>query len=115
MLEQVTPPPTTYETGTYDFSGTNDVTGTLFTTNDVVIPPNPTPPPNSTSGCERGDFTPAPATPAVALIQRGTLGRSSGKARSVGVGPGRSYGQRSGTGRTASSPDDGSAPARPFG
>jgi Zn-dependent M28 family amino/carboxypeptidase len=73
VLEQVSPTPTTYETGTYDFSGTGDVTGTLFTTNDVVIPPNPTPPPNSTSGCEPGDFTPAPATePAVALIQRGT-------------------------------------------
>ena len=72
VLEQVTPTPTTYETGTYDFSGTGDVTGTLFTTNDVVIPPNPTPPPNSTSGCEPGDFTPAPAEPSVALVQRGT-------------------------------------------
>jgi Zn-dependent M28 family amino/carboxypeptidase len=71
VLEQVTPTPTTYETGTYDFSGTGDVTGTLSTTNDVVIPP--TPDPSSSSGCEPGDFTPAPATePAVALIQRGT-------------------------------------------
>ena len=70
VLEQVTPTATTYETGTYDFSGTGDVTGTLFTTNDVVIPP--TPEPSSSSGCEPGDFTPAPATPAVALIQRGT-------------------------------------------
>jgi Zn-dependent M28 family amino/carboxypeptidase len=72
VLEQVSPTPTVYDTGTYDFSGTGDVTGTLFTTNDVVIPPNPTPPPNSTAGCEPGDFTPAPAEPAVALIQRGT-------------------------------------------
>ena len=40
-------------------------------TNDIVIPP--TPAPSSTSGCEPGDFTPAPANePAVALIQRGT-------------------------------------------
>jgi hypothetical protein len=72
VLEQVSPTPTDYETGTYDFSGTGDVTGTLFTTNDVVIPPNPTPPPNSTSGCEPGDFAPAPAEPSVALVQRGT-------------------------------------------
>jgi hypothetical protein len=70
VLEQVSPTATTYETGTHDFSGTGDVTGTLFTTNDVVIPP--TPEPSSTSGCEPGDFTPAPAEPAEALIQRGT-------------------------------------------
>ena len=71
VLEQVSPTPTTYVTGTFDFSGTGDVTGGVVPTNDVVIPP--TPAPSSTSGCEPGDFTPAPANePAVALIQRGT-------------------------------------------
>jgi Zn-dependent M28 family amino/carboxypeptidase len=71
-LEQVSPTPTVYETGTFDFSGSGEVTGQVFATNDIVIPPNPTPPPNSTSGCEPGDFAPAPAEDAVALIQRGT-------------------------------------------
>ena len=72
VLEQVSPTPTVYVTGTYDFSGTGDVTGPVFATNDIEIPPNPTPPPNSTSGCEPGDFAPAPAEPSVALVQRGT-------------------------------------------
>ena len=71
-LEQVSPTPTVYETGTFDFSGSGEVTGQVFATNDIVIPPNPTPPPNSTSGCEPGDFAPAPAEPAVALVQRGS-------------------------------------------
>ena len=71
VLEQVSPTPTDYETGTFDFSGTGDVTGVVVPTNDLVIPP--TPEPSSTSGCEPGDFAPAPANePAVALIQRGT-------------------------------------------
>ena len=70
MLEQVSPTPTTYETGTFDYSGTGDVTGVVVPTNDIVIPP--TTEPSSTSGCEPGDFTPAPAEPAVALVQRGT-------------------------------------------
>jgi hypothetical protein len=39
-------------------------------TNDVVLPP--TADPSSTSGCESTDFPAAPATPAIALIQRGT-------------------------------------------
>ncbi len=70
MLEQVSPTPTDYETGTYDYSGTGDVTGVVVPTNDIVIPP--TPEPSSTSGCEPGDFAPAPAEPSVALVQRGT-------------------------------------------
>jgi Zn-dependent M28 family amino/carboxypeptidase len=69
-LEQVSPTPTVYETGTFDFSGSGEVTGQVFATNDIVIPP--TPEPSSTSGCEPEDFTPAPAEPAVALVQRGT-------------------------------------------
>lgn len=69
-LAQLTPTPTTYETGTYEFSGSGDVTGTVVPTNDVLIPPPATP--GSTSGCEAADFPPAPAGPAIALIQRGT-------------------------------------------
>jgi len=70
-FEQVSSTPIVYETGTYDFSGSGEVTGVVVPTNDIVIPP--TPESSSTSGCEPGDFTPAPADePAVALIQRGT-------------------------------------------
>jgi Zn-dependent M28 family amino/carboxypeptidase len=70
-LQELPPnaPPIDYETGTFDFSGSGEVTGPLFTTNDVVIPP--TPETSSTSGCEPGDFTAAPAEPAVVLVQRG--------------------------------------------
>jgi Zn-dependent M28 family amino/carboxypeptidase len=70
QLSQVSPTPTTYTTGTYDFSGSGDVTGVVVPTNDVLIPPPATP--GSTSGCEPGDFAPAPAGPSIALIQRGT-------------------------------------------
>jgi Zn-dependent M28 family amino/carboxypeptidase len=59
---------TDFGTGTY--SGDGDVTGRLVPTNDVVLPP--TAAPSSTSGCESTDFPAAPATPAFALIQRGT-------------------------------------------
>jgi Zn-dependent M28 family amino/carboxypeptidase len=69
-LEQTSPTPIDYETGTFDFSGSGELTGPVFATNDIVIPP--TPAPSSTSGCEAGDFAPAPAEPAVALVQRGT-------------------------------------------
>jgi Zn-dependent M28 family amino/carboxypeptidase len=68
-LAQVSPTPATYETGAYTFSGSGDVTGTLVPI-DLVIPATPTP--SSTSGCEAADFPPAPAEPAVALMQRGT-------------------------------------------
>ena len=70
VLEQVTPTATTYETGTFDFSGSGDVTGQLVPI-DVVIPP--TAEPSSTSGCEATDFPEVTTTePLVALIQRGT-------------------------------------------
>jgi Zn-dependent M28 family amino/carboxypeptidase len=69
-VAQVTPTPTTYESGTFSFSGSGDVTGTVVPTNDVLIPPPATP--GSTSGCEASDFAPAPAGPSIALIQRGT-------------------------------------------
>jgi Zn-dependent M28 family amino/carboxypeptidase len=84
VLEQVSPTPTTYETGTFDFSGTGDVTGVVVPTNDIVIPP--TPEPSSTSGCEDSDFTPAPAEPAVALIQRGTCTFGEKAANAVEAG-----------------------------
>jgi Zn-dependent M28 family amino/carboxypeptidase len=70
-LSQVSPTPTDYETTTLTFSASGDITGTLVPTNDIVIPPGPTPS-SSSSGCEPADFPPAPAGPAVALIQRGT-------------------------------------------
>ena len=70
-LSQVTPTPTDYETETMTFSGSGEVTGTLVPTNDIVIPPGAEPG-TSNSGCEATDFTPAPAGPSVALIQRGT-------------------------------------------
>jgi len=70
QLEQVSPNLTEYETTTYDYSATGDVTGVVVPTNDIIIPP--TPEPSSSSGCEPEDFTPAPAEPAVALVQRGS-------------------------------------------
>jgi Zn-dependent M28 family amino/carboxypeptidase len=70
-LSQVSPTPTDYETATFQFSGSGDITGALVPTNDVQIPPGPEPS-SSNSGCEAADFPPAPAGPAVALIQRGT-------------------------------------------
>ena len=69
-LREVAPTAADYETETFEYSGSGDVTGTLVPTNDIVIPPSPEP--SSTSGCEASDFTPAPADPAVALVQRGT-------------------------------------------
>jgi Zn-dependent M28 family amino/carboxypeptidase len=70
-LSQVSPTPTDYETETMTFSGSGEVTGVLVPTNDIVIPPGAEPS-TSNSGCEAADFTPAPAGPSVALIQRGT-------------------------------------------
>ena len=69
-LTQLTPAEREVETHTMDYSGTGDVTGPVIPTNDVMIPPAAEP--SSTSGCEASDFAPAPAEPAIALIQRGT-------------------------------------------
>jgi Zn-dependent M28 family amino/carboxypeptidase len=68
-VQQVSPTPTNYETGTFSFSGSGDVTGPAVPI-DVQIPPPAAP--GSTSGCEPADFPAPPADPAVALIQRGT-------------------------------------------
>jgi hypothetical protein len=84
-LEQLSPTPTTYETGTFDFSGSGEVTGQVVPTNDIVIPP--TPDPSSTSGCEPGDFVPAdPVEPQVALVQRGTCFFADKVANAVAAG-----------------------------
>jgi len=69
VLAQVTPTPTDYETGTFDYSGSGDVTGIVVPI-DLQIPPAPVEG-SSTSGCEAADFPAAPPGPAVALIQRG--------------------------------------------
>jgi Zn-dependent M28 family amino/carboxypeptidase len=85
VLQRTAPPPTTdLETGTFDFSGSGDVTGELVPTNDLVIPP--TPEPSSTSGCELTDYPPAPAEPAVALVQRGTCFFEDKVANAVAAG-----------------------------
>jgi Zn-dependent M28 family amino/carboxypeptidase len=69
-LEQVSPTPTEYETGTYTFSGSGDVTGEVVAAGGIVIPP--TLEPSSVSGCVPADFAPAdPVDPQVALVQRG--------------------------------------------
>ena len=68
-LDQISPTPTDYETGTFTYSGSGDVTGVVVPI-DLTLPP--TPEPSSTSGCEPADFPTAPATPAVALLQRGS-------------------------------------------
>ena len=68
-LAQVTPTATTYETGTFDYSASGDVTGVVVPI-DVEFPPT-APAGETTSGCDPAAFDPAPAEPAVALIQRG--------------------------------------------
>lgn len=68
-LTQVSPTPATYETSTLEYSDSGEVTGVVVPTNDLVIPA--TEETSSTSGCQDGDFTQAPAGAAVALVQRG--------------------------------------------
>jgi Zn-dependent M28 family amino/carboxypeptidase len=68
-LAQTSPNQITYETGTFDYSGSGDVTGAV-TPIDVEFPPDGEAG-STDSGCQPEDF-PAPGTaPAVALIQRG--------------------------------------------
>ena len=69
-LSQVTPTPTNYETGTFDYSASGDVTGTVVPI-DVEFPPAGEAG-TTDSGCEAADFPAAPTGAAVALIQRGT-------------------------------------------
>ncbi|HWG98855.1 MAG TPA: PA domain-containing protein, partial [Pilimelia sp.] len=69
-LAQVSPTATTYQTVTFDFSGSGEVTGQVVPVKDNLIPPPATP--GSTAGCQASDFTPAGPDPQIALIQRGT-------------------------------------------
>ena len=59
------------ETSIFTYSGSGDVTGPIVPTNDIQIPPGAEAG-SSNSGCEAADFDPAPATDAIALVQRGT-------------------------------------------
>ena len=83
-LAQVSPTPTTYETGVFSFSGSGTVTGRVVPI-DVQIPPAG-PAPSSTSGCEAADFPAAGDAPAVALVQRGTcpFGQKAANAQAAG-------------------------------
>lgn len=69
-LTQLTPQERELETAIFTYSGSGDVSGPVVPTNDLVIPAPETP--GSTSGCEAGDFEPAPSEDAIALVQRGT-------------------------------------------
>ncbi|HEX5366425.1 MAG TPA: M28 family peptidase [Acidimicrobiales bacterium] len=67
VLEQVAPTPTTYETGTFEYSGEGDVTGTV-----VPVDLQLTGDRDSDSGCEPEDFDgPGWQGTEVALLQRG--------------------------------------------
>jgi Zn-dependent M28 family amino/carboxypeptidase len=70
VLAQTAPIPTTYQTGTFTYSGSGDVTAAV-TPIDVVVPIGANPDNTSTSGCEAADFTGFTAGN-VALVQRGT-------------------------------------------
>lgn len=74
QLELIAPEGQTYVAGddfvTMRNSGAGTVEGIVVPTVDLVIPPSQEP--SSTSGCEPADFPPVPATPAIALVQRGT-------------------------------------------
>lgn len=76
-LRLVSPDPVVYtndvDFATMDYSGSGDLTGVVVPTRDVIVPmPQDAPASTSNSGCEPEDFEPAPAGPAIALIQRGT-------------------------------------------
>ena len=83
-LQQTAPTPTTYETGTFEYSGSGSVTGTVVPI-DLQLPPGPTAG-SSTSGCEATDFPAAPAGPSVALLQRGTCDFSVKAANAAAAG-----------------------------
>lgn len=82
-LAQTAPGSVDYETGSFTYSGSGDVTGAVVPV-DLTLPP--TPEPSSTSGCEAADFTPAPAAPTVALVQRGSCDFAVKVANAVAAG-----------------------------
>ena len=68
VLQQVAPTPTTYETGTFEYSGEGDVTGTIVPVDINLVGDRA-----STSGCEAADFAGLDFSGTeVALIQRGS-------------------------------------------
>jgi Zn-dependent M28 family amino/carboxypeptidase len=69
-LSQVSPDAQDYETATFDYSGDGDVTGVVVPAGRIQVPP-PAEAGTTESGCEPGDFEPAPAEDAIALVQRG--------------------------------------------
>jgi Zn-dependent M28 family amino/carboxypeptidase len=84
-LAQVSPTPATYETATFQYSGSGDVTGTVVAAGGTLVPAPETP--GSASGCAPGDFTPASASePQVALVQRGTCNFSVKAANAQAAG-----------------------------
>ena len=70
VLEQLTPTPGTYETGTFTGSGDGDVTGAVIPVDINLNQPGGT----STSGCEDSDYDALDFTGPndIALVQRGT-------------------------------------------
>jgi Zn-dependent M28 family amino/carboxypeptidase len=82
-LTQTAPGSTEYETGSFTYSGSGDVSGAVVPV-DLTLPPSPEP--SSTSGCEAADFTPAPAAPTVALVQRGSCDFAVKVANAVAAG-----------------------------
>ncbi|GAA3524697.1 aminopeptidase [Aeromicrobium flavum] len=60
----------TVETASFTYSGDGSITGPIVPAN-VTLPPT-APPGETESGCAVSDFQPAPAEPAIALVQRGT-------------------------------------------
>jgi Zn-dependent M28 family amino/carboxypeptidase len=69
VLEQTAPTAKTYETGTYDYSGSGDVTAPVQEVNDNEFPPTGEAG-ETDAGCEASDFT-GFTRGNVALIQRG--------------------------------------------
>jgi len=72
VLAQVSPAARSYQTSTFEYSGSGDVTARLQEVNDNQFPPGPTPS-SSNAGCDVADFEGFEAG-SVALIQRGTCG-----------------------------------------
>ncbi len=81
VLQQLTPTPATYETGTFTGSGTGNVTANVTAVDINLVPPRA-----NTSGCEAADFAGFPAG-TNALVQRGTcsFGVKASNAQAAGA------------------------------
>jgi Zn-dependent M28 family amino/carboxypeptidase len=84
-LSQVSPTTTTYETGTFDYSGSGDVTGVLVPSNDIAVPPT-APAGETNAGCTAASYPAAPTEDAIAITQRGTctFGEKAAAAEAAG-------------------------------